>query len=44
LIEATRYNVLRLDDRSFERVLPEISGKPELVAATSSSCFLAWVG
>ena len=31
LIEATRYNVLPLDDRSFERVLPEISGKPSLV-------------
>ena len=28
LIEATRYNVLPLDDRSFERVLPEISRKP----------------
>jgi hypothetical protein len=31
LIEATRYNVLPLDDRSFERVLPEISGKPSLI-------------
>jgi arylsulfatase A-like enzyme len=31
LIEATRYRVLPLDDRSFERVLPEISGKPELI-------------
>jgi arylsulfatase A-like enzyme len=31
LIEATRYNVLPLDDRSFERVLPEVSGKPELI-------------
>jgi arylsulfatase len=31
LIEATRYNVLPLDDRSFERVLPEVSGKPSLV-------------
>ena len=31
LIEASRYNVLPLDDRSFERVLPEISGKPTLV-------------
>jgi Sulfatase len=34
LIEATRYNVLPLDDRAFERVLPEISGKPELIAGT----------
>ena len=31
LIEATRYNVLPLDDRSFERVLPEIAGRPTLV-------------
>jgi len=31
LIEATRYHVLPLDDRSFERVLPEISGKPSLI-------------
>jgi arylsulfatase A-like enzyme len=31
LIEAARYNVLPLDDRSFERVLPEISGKPSLI-------------
>ncbi|SEF18751.1 arylsulfatase [Jiangella alba] len=31
LIEATRYNVLPLDDRSFERVLPEYSKKPELI-------------
>ncbi len=30
-IEATRYNVLPLDDRSFERVLPEISGRPSFV-------------
>lgn len=31
VIEATRNNVLPLDDRSFERVLPEVSGKPELI-------------
>lgn len=31
LIEATRYNVLPLDDRSFERVLPEVSGRPSAV-------------
>jgi arylsulfatase len=34
LIEATRYNVLPLDDRSFERVLPEIAGRPTLVGDT----------
>lgn len=31
LIEATRYNVLPLDDRTFDRVLPGLSGKPRLV-------------
>jgi len=31
IIEATRYNVLPLDDRSFERVLPEVSGRPSLI-------------
>ncbi|MFC9517284.1 sulfatase-like hydrolase/transferase [Nocardiaceae bacterium NPDC056970] len=31
LIEATRHNVLPLDDRTFERVLPGLSGKPSLV-------------
>ena len=31
LIEATRYNVLPLDDRSFERVLPEVAGRPTVV-------------
>lgn len=31
LIEATRYDVLPLDDRSFERVLPEIARRPALV-------------
>ncbi|MFD7077901.1 arylsulfatase [Nocardioides sp. NPDC059952] len=31
LIEAARYGALPLDDRSFERVLPEYSKKPELI-------------
>ena len=30
LIEATRHNVLPLDDRAFERVLPEVVGRPTL--------------
>jgi arylsulfatase A-like enzyme len=34
LIEAARHNVLPLDDRSFERVLPEIAGRPTLVGDT----------
>ncbi len=31
LIEATKYNVLPLDDRVAERLLPEIAGRPTLV-------------
>jgi hypothetical protein len=31
LAPPTRFNVLPLDDRSFERILPEVSGKPSLV-------------
>jgi arylsulfatase len=31
LIEAVKYNVLPLDDRGFERVLPDIAGRPTLV-------------
>jgi arylsulfatase A-like enzyme len=31
IIEATRHNVLPLDDRAFERVLPDVSGRPTLV-------------
>jgi arylsulfatase len=31
LIEATKYNVLPLDDRGIERALPELSGRPTLV-------------
>jgi arylsulfatase len=31
LMEATKYNVLPLDDRVVERVLPEVAGRPALV-------------
>jgi arylsulfatase A-like enzyme len=31
LIEATKYNVLPLDDRVAERILPDIAGRPTLV-------------
>ena len=31
LIEATKYNVLPLDDRGIERALPDIAGRPTLV-------------
>ena len=32
LIEATRYNVLPLDDRRAERLLAEIAGRPTLIS------------
>ena len=31
LIEATKYNVIPLDDRTAERVNPEIAGRPQLI-------------
>src|SRR3974377_999751 len=31
LIEAVKYNVVPLDDRGFERVNPDIAGRPQLV-------------
>lgn len=31
MLEATKYNVFPLDDRAFERVVPEIAGRPTLV-------------
>jgi arylsulfatase len=31
LIEAAKYNVLPLDDRAAERILPEVAGRPTLV-------------
>jgi hypothetical protein len=39
LIEATRYNVLPLDDRQVERVLPEIAGRPTLIRGNSQLLF-----
>ncbi|GGU20814.1 arylsulfatase [Nocardioides albus] len=35
LIEATKFNVLPLDDRSAERVNPEIAGRPTLIRGSS---------
>jgi Sulfatase len=35
LIEATKYNVLPLDDRGIERATPEIAGRPTLIRGTS---------
>lgn len=34
LIEAAKHNVLPLDDRSFERLVPEIAGRPTLIQGT----------
>jgi arylsulfatase len=39
LIEAARYNVLPLDDRSVERVNPDTAGRPTLVHGTSQVLF-----
>jgi arylsulfatase A-like enzyme len=39
LIEAVRYNVLPLDDRGLERLLPELAGRPVLVKGTSQLFF-----
>ena len=42
LIEATRHNVLQLDDRGIERALPEFVGRPTLVKGTASRSSAAW--
>ena len=39
LIEATRYNVLPLDDRFAERANPEIAGRPQLIKGTRQVVF-----
>jgi arylsulfatase A-like enzyme len=39
LIEATKYNVLPLDDRMAERVNPDIAGRPQLIDGTSQLFF-----
>jgi arylsulfatase A-like enzyme len=39
LIEATRYGVLPLDDRSAERVNPEAAGRPTLIKGNSQLLF-----
>jgi arylsulfatase A-like enzyme len=43
LIEAARHNVLPLDDRGFERVLPEVSGRPTLITG-NRQMFLPGMG
>ena len=39
LIEATKYNVLPLDDRRVERLNPELAGRPQLVKGNSQLLF-----
>ena len=39
LIEAVKYNVMPLDDRTFERFNPDISGRPVLIRGNSQLLF-----
>jgi arylsulfatase len=39
LIEATKFNVLPLDDRGIERAVPEIAGRPTLIRGNSQLLF-----
>ena len=39
LIEAVKYNVVPLDDRSFERFDPDIAGRPQLIRGNSQLLF-----
>jgi arylsulfatase len=39
LIEAVKYNVVPLDDRSFERANPDLAGRPTLVRGNSQVLF-----
>ena len=39
LIEAVKYNVVPLDDRSFERINPDLAGRPQLIRGNSQLMF-----
>ena len=39
LIEAVKYNVVPLDDRSFERINPDLAGRPQLIQGTTQLLF-----
>ncbi len=39
LIEAVKYNVVPLDDRGFERINPDIAGRPQLVKGNTQLLF-----
>ena len=42
LIEATRYNVLPIDDRLLERVNPDLAGRPELIEGNTQVLLVGW--
>jgi arylsulfatase A-like enzyme len=44
LIEATKYNVIPLDDRTAERVNPDIAGRPQLVRGDTQVFFPGMTG
>jgi len=39
LIEATKYNVLPLDDRTYQRFNPDLAGRPQLIKGNSQLLF-----
>jgi arylsulfatase len=39
LIEAVKYNVVPIDDRSFERFNPDIAGRPQLIKGNTQTLF-----
>jgi arylsulfatase len=39
LIEATKYNAVPLDDRGFERINPDIAGRPQLIPGSKQILF-----
>ncbi|HET6732426.1 arylsulfatase [Mycobacterium sp.] len=39
LIEAVKYNVVPIDDRSFERFNPDMAGRPQLIRGTTQMLF-----
>ena len=39
LIEAVKYNVVPLDDRGFERINPDIAGRPQLIRGNTQVLF-----
>jgi arylsulfatase len=39
LIEATKYNAVPLDDRGFERINPDIAGRPQLIKGNTQILF-----